>query len=164
MKIVVNPFDPESISAALDALKQYEKDFKQKEAEFLRRLAEIGVRTAQAVFSAADYDGVNDVAVSLEKNENGYSVVASGETVGFIEFGTGVKHQEWDNTGMDYTPPAHGTYGKGQGKNRWGWWFKTGDGATASHTYGNPPAEAMRTARDEMVENVLRIAREVWSA
>ena len=63
---------------------------------------------------------------------------------------------------MDYTPPAHGTYGKGQGKNPWGWWFKVGEGATAKHTFGNAPANAMRTARDEMVERVIQIAREVW--
>lgn len=162
MKIVINPFDKNSINAAVKQLKQYEKDFRQKENEFVRRLAEIGVRTAQTGFSTADYDGVNDVVVSMVKTKDGYSVVASGETVGFIEFGTGVKYPEWDNTGMEYTPPAHGTYGKGQGKNPWGWWFKGSDGATARHTYGNQPAEAMLSARNEMVEQITQIAREVW--
>lgn len=162
MKITVNPFDPKSIDNAIQMVKQYKRDFEAKESEFLRRLAEIGVRVAQSGFATADYDGVNDVVVSMERTSNGYSVVASGKTVGFIEFGTGVKHPEWDNTNMDYTPPKHGTYGKGQGKNPHGWWFKQNDGGRATHTYGNTPAEAMRTARDEMVENVIRIAREVW--
>lgn len=162
MKIVINPLDPKSVSAALEWVKQYKKDFLAKEAEFIRRLAEVGVRVAQSGFATADYDGVNDVVVSLEKNANGYSVVASGNAVGFIEFGTGVKYPEWDNTGMDYTPPKHGTYGKGQGKNPHGWWFKQNDGGRATHTYGNQPAEAMHTARDEMVEKVMQIAREVW--
>ena len=162
MKIVVNPFDQKSITAALKQVQQYKKDFVVKEQEFVRKLAEIGVHVAQVGFATADYDGTNDVVVSMVKTANGYSVVASGETVGFIEFGTGVKYPEWDNTEMDYTPPKHGTYGKGQGKNPWGWWFKQNDGGKATHTYGNMPAEAMRTARDEIVENVLRIAREVW--
>lgn len=162
MRIVINPFDPKSISVALEQVQQYKKDFLEKEREFTRRLAEIGVRVAQAGFATADYDGVNDVVVSMEKTSNGYSVVASGNAVGFIEFGTGVKHPEWDNTGMDYTPPKHGTYGKGQGANPQGWWFKQNEGARANHTYGNVPAEAMRTARDEMVERVTQIAREVW--
>lgn len=162
MKITVNPFDPKSIDEAIRMVAQYKKDFQQKESEFLLRLAEIGVRVAQSGFATADYDGVNDVVVSMERTSNGYSVVASGKTVGFIEFGTGVKHPEWDNTGMDYTPPKHGTYGKGQGKNPHGWWFRQNDGGRATHTYGNTPAKAMRTARDEMVENVIRIAREVW--
>lgn len=162
MKIVINPFDKKSIDAALKTVQQYKRDFEAKEQEFVRRLAEIGVRVAQTGFSTADYDGVNDVLVRLEKTASGYVVVASGESVGFIEFGTGVKYPEWDNTGMGYTPPAHGTYGKGRGKNPWGWWFKSNDGAAAQHTFGNYPAEAMLTARNEMIERVTQIAREVW--
>ena len=162
MKITIDPFDKKSVDTALKKIQQYKRDFLVKEQEFVRRLTEIGVSVAQAGFSTADYDGVNDVVVSMEQTATGYAVVASGETVGFIEFGTGVKYPEWDNTGMEYTPPAHGTYGKGQGKNPWGRWFKGSEGAVAQHTYGNPPAEAMRTARDAVVENVTRIAREVW--
>lgn len=162
MKIVVDPFNQKSIDAALRKVQQYKKDFLVKEQEFIRRLAEIGVSVAQAGFSTADYDGVNDVSVRMEKTATGYAVVASGETVGFIEFGTGVRYPEWDGAGMEYTPPAHGTYGKGQGKNPWGWWFKGSEGAVAQHTYGNPPAEAMLTARNTMIERVTQIAREVW--
>lgn len=162
MKIVVNPLDKSSVEDAIRMLEQYKKDFLVKEQEFVRRLAEIGVRVAKAGFSIADYDGVNDVVVSMERTATGYNVVASGEAVGFIEFGTGVRHPEWDNTGMDYTPPKHGTYGKGQGKNQWGWWFKGSDGAVAQHTYGNPASESMLTARNTMIERVTAIAREVW--
>jgi hypothetical protein len=162
MRIVINPLDPKSVSDALNQVQKYKRDFLVKEKEFTRRLAEIGVRVAQTGFSTADYDGVNDVSVGLVQTGNGYSVVASGKAVGFIEFGTGVKYAEWDNTDMDYTPPKHGTYGKGQGANPHGWWFKQNDGDRARHTYGNQPAEAMRTARDEMIERVTQIAREVW--
>lgn len=162
MKMVINPLDRKSITDALNKVRKYQQDFQSKEKEFVQRLAEIGVRVAQTGFATADYDGVNDVTVSMMPTANGYSVVASGKTVGFIEFGTGVKNPEWDDTGMDYTPPAHGTYGKLQGANPRGWWFKQNEGARARHTYGNQPAEAMRTARDEMVERVIQIAREVW--
>lgn len=162
MRIVIDPFDKKSIARAEALVRQYKEDFAKKEAEFLRRLADIGVRVASAGFATADYDGVNDVSVSLEKTENGYAVVASGSTVGFIEFGTGVRYPEWDNSGMMYTPPPHGSYGKGQGKNPWGWWFRGSEGAVARHTYGNQPAEALRTARDQMVEQVIEIAREVF--
>lgn len=157
MKITIDPLNKASISAALSQIKQYRREFQQKEREFTRRLAEIGVSVAQAGYSVADYDGENDVSVRLVKRPNGYAVVASGKTVGFIEFGTGVKHPEWDNSGMQYTPPKHGTYGKGMGNNPKGWFYAPG-----RHTYGNHPAEAMRTARDEMIERVLQIAREVW--
>jgi hypothetical protein len=161
MKIAINPFDKKSIENAEKIVRQYKKDFEKKEAEFTRRLAEIGVSVASAGFSTADYDGVNDVVVSMEKTATGYNVVASGKTVGFIEFGTGVRFPEWDNSGMEYTPPKHGTYGKGLGARPKGWYFTVGEGASR-HTYGNPPAEAMRTARDVMIEKVTQIAREVW--
>jgi hypothetical protein len=162
MRIVINPFDKKSIENAERIVQQYKRDFEAKEQEFVRRLAEIGVSVASAGFSTADYDGVNDVVVSLEKTATGYNVVASGKAVGFIEFGTGVRYPEWDGSDVEYTPPPHGSYGKGQGKNPWGWWFKQSDGAVARHTYGNQPAEAMLTARNTMIENVTRIAREVW--
>ena len=162
MKITINPYDPESVTSALEQVQKYKKDFLAKEKEFVRRLAEIGVRVAQSGFSTADYDGVNDVTVSLVRSGKKYSVVASGETVGFIEFGTGVKYPEWDDTDMDYTPPKHGTYGKGRGADLGHWWFKQSDEARARHTYGNQPAEAMKTARDEMIEQVTAVAREVW--
>ena len=162
MKIKVNPFDSKSITAAIKQLKQYEREFQQKEAEFVRRLVEIGVSVARVGFSIADYDGVNDVLITETQNGSRAAVIAYGETVGFIEFGTGVNFREWDNTGMEYTPPAHGTYGEGKGKNPHGWYFKQNEGSAARHTYGNPPAEAMLTARDRMIEQVVQVAREVW--
>ena len=161
MKITINPFDQQSISQAIKQLEQYKKDFLAKEELFVKRLAEIGVSVASAGFAVADYDGINDVVVTLEHHGNRAAVVASGETVGFIEFGTGIKYPEWDNSNMDYTPPKHGTYGKGLGARPKGWFFTSGAGSS-QHTYGNQPAEAMRTARDEMIEKVVQIAREVW--
>ena len=162
MKIVINPFDKKSIENAERIVRQYKKDFEVKEAEFVRRLAEIGVSVASVGFATADYDGVNDVTVSMEKTATGYNVIASGKAVGFIEFGTGVRYPEWDGSDVEYTPPPHGSYGKGQGKNPWGWWFRGSEGAMAQHTYGNQPAEAMLTARNQMIERVTAIAREVW--
>ena len=162
MKIVVDPFDKASINAAVEKVKQYERDFQKKEVEFVRRLKEIGVSVAETGFALADYDGVNDVVIAEMQNGPRAVVIAYGETVGFIEFGTGVKFREYDSSSTEYTPPKHGTYGKGKGKNPHGWFYKQGEGAAARHTYGNPPAEAMLAARDEMIQRVTEIAREVW--
>lgn len=171
MKIVVNPFDPKSITEAIRRVKQYEKEFAAKEREFIRRLAEIGVSVATTGFNLADYDGTKDVQVVMRQSGSRAVVIAKGETVGFIEFGTGVKFREYNSTGLEFKPPAHGTYGEGKGANPGHWWFNPGHinpsdkdlgGATAVHTYGNPPAEAMLSARNEMIERVVAIAREVW--
>ena len=161
MKITIDPFNENSVANAIKQLQQYKKDFLAKEELFVKRLAEIGVSVATTGFATADYDGVNDVQVTMTQGGTTASVIAFGETVGFIEFGTGIRYPEWDNSGMEYTPPKHGTYGKLQGAREKGWFFKQGEGAVR-HTYGNQPAEAMRTARDVMIERVTQIAREVW--
>ena len=163
MKIVIDPFDKKSITAAIKELERYEKEFRKKEAEFIRRLTEIGVSVAQTGFSLADYDGVNDVLIAETQNGPRAAIIAYGETVGFIEFGTGVKFREYDSSKSEFTPPPHGSYGKGKGANPKGWYFTQSVGAAGRHTYGNPPAEAMLAARDAMVERVVRIAREVWT-
>ena len=162
MKIVIDPFDKKSIVEAEKMVRQYKRDFEAKEQEFLRRLAEVGVSTAVNLFHMADYDGTKDVQVTMDQSGTRATVTAYGQTVGFLEFGTGVKYREWDGGDTDYTPPPHGSYGKGQGKNPWGWWFTPQEGAKSVHTYGNPPAEAMLTARDNMIMYVTEIAREVW--
>lgn len=162
MKIVINPFDKKSIARAEKLIQQYKKDFEVKEQEFCRRLAEIGVQLAGDIYSVADIDGEHEFSVYLQKTSDGYSVIAEGRTIGFLEFGTGIRNPEWHGDGLDYTPPPHGSYGKGQGKNPWGWWFRGSDGAVAQHTYGNQPAEAMLIARNQMIEQVTQIAREVW--
>lgn len=161
MKITVNPYDIKSINKALKQIEVYRQDFESKEQEFVRRLAEIGLSVARTGFQLADYDGEKDVVVSMNQTGTQATIVASGQTVGFIEFGTGVRYPEWSGDDTDFTPPQHGTYGKGKGKNPHGWWF-TANAGSSQHTYGNMPAEAMLTARDRMIEQVVRIAREVW--
>ncbi len=161
MKIIIDPFDKKSIARAEQLVKEYKKDFLEKEAEFIRRLKELGVSVAEAGFATSDYDGVNDVLIAETQNGNRAAIIAYGETVGFIEFGTGVKFPEWNGSGTEYTPPQHGTYGKGKGANPKGWWFSTSPGS-AQHTYGNMPAEAMLTARNAMIEQIVQIARDVW--
>ena len=93
------------------------------------------------------------------------------------------KRKRWKNTimNMKYTqktrnglinnheyvtkifPPKHGTYGEGKGAQPWGWWYSPADGGKGVHTYGNKPAEAMLAARNEMIEKVTQVAKEVWS-
>lgn len=173
MKIVIDPFDIKSINQAIKQIDEYQREFELKEQEFVRRLAEIGVSVARAKFKAALYAGENDVVVDMNQDGTLATIIASGKAVGFIEFGTGVRHPEWVDTnhageGPPYTPDAHGTYGKGLAKN--GKWVYRGNPGNKGHviaddiviTSGNDPAYAMLTARDKMIEEVTRIAREVW--
>ena len=174
MEITINPLDKKSINKAIKQLKKYKDRIAKKEAEMVRRLAEIGLQVASAKFATAMYAGTNDVQCRIDSNGSTAIIYAEGEAVGFIEFGTGVRHTEYPQD-MDFIPPKHGTYGKGLGANP-GWWDYYGDpgnkghvittksGKTKVRTSGNEPALAMYTATNEMVEKIADIAREVWSS
>ena len=80
----------------------------------LERLTQEGYEVASAGFASAEYDGTNDVTVSVEDRGKIKAVVAVGGTVLFIEFGTGVtypdNHPEARDLGME-----RGEYGHGRG-------------------------------------------------
>ena len=162
MTIKINPYDKSTVEKAIKDIEAYKKDFTEKLHEFIRKLVEIGVDTAQVGFENAQYDGENDVAVTSSQSGNRAVVIAYGEAVGFIEFGTGINNPEWNNEGLGYVPPAHGTYGKGHGNRPKGWFFYPKGDGPAQRTLGNPPAEAMLRARNEMISRVSQVAREVW--
>lgn len=174
MQITINPYDRKSVEKAIKQLTEYKNKLAEKEAEMVRRIAQLGLNVASVKFSRALYAGTNDVRCRVEQNGARATIYAEGEAVGFIEFGTGIRHPEHPGF-ADYKAPAHGTYGKGKGANP-GWWDYNGDpgnkghvittksGKTKVRTSGNEPALAMYEAIINMVEQIVEIAREVWSS
>ena len=161
MKIVINPFDPKSVSEAIKELDRYKRWVQEKEEILRQRLAQLGATVASIEFSRAIYNGTNDVSVRVEDNGRKATIFAEGSAVLFIEFGSGAKygngHPEAGKFG--YGP---GTYSDGpNGKGHWddpnGWYFSHGQ-----HSFGNPPAMAMVHARDAILEQLTAIAREVF--
>ena len=169
-KVITVELSTASINKAIKELEQYKRDLLTKEKRLLEGLASIGVKEASIRFTTAMYDGVNDVTVTLDKTSNGYAIVAEGEAVAFIEFGTGVYH----NSGEPYPIPRPsgvvgiGEYGQGKGKRRA--WFYKGEAGTNGElqkngvvkTRGNPASMPMWYASEEMKNAVLKIAREVF--
>ena len=158
MKITINPYDKTSLDTAIKRLNEYKTDIDNKCNELVRRLSEIGLQIASARFETAMYDGDNDVSVSVSETADGIKIVASGQAVCFIEFGSGVA--------MGYGYPEDqkpkgivgiGEYGKGHGATGKPWYYAHGE-----KSLGNPPAMAMLNARDVMIENIGSIAREVF--
>lgn len=169
-KVISVELSKEGIDNAIKELEQYKRDFLEKEQRLLEGLANIGVREASIRFTTAIYDGVNDVSVTLDKTDNGYSVIADGTAVAFIEFGTGVYH----NSGEPYPNPRPtgivgiGEYGKGKGKRR-AWYYKGAPGSNGEvqqngvvKTRGNPAAMPMWYASEEIRKSILQLAREVF--
>lgn len=156
--IVVNPLDPKSISSAIKEVKRYKAWVLAKEAELRQRLAMLGASVASIQFSRAIYSGSNDVIVRVDDTGSAAVIYAEGESVAFIEFGSGAKYgYGHPNAGELGVGP--GTYpdGKGHWDNPKGWYY-----AHKKHTFGNPPAMAMATAVQEMAAQLTTIAREVF--
>lgn len=148
--------------------------WKDKTRRFLAELAKIGIATADVQFKKAEYDGTNDVLVEQNPvwtSPTTLKVVASGKSITFIEFGSGVhyteEHPKAAELGM-----IRGAYGHGLGKFD-SWRYKGEPGSNGEviregphkgevRTHGNPPARAMYDAGKDMRDNVAKIAKEVF--
>jgi hypothetical protein len=143
-------------------LKNYKREFLEREKRLVEGLAEIGLKEASVRFTTAMYDGTNDVSVHLDVTKNGYVIVADGKAVAFIEFGAGVYH----NGSEPYPNPRPdgnvgiGEYGEGRGKQKaWGY---LDENQELVITRGNPAAMPMWYASEEIKNAVLKVAREVF--
>ena len=165
--------DLNNIDKAIQDVQDYEKEIKRKLGILTERLAELGAKIAKASFENALYAGYNDVEVSVEpvENANGYKVVAKGQAVLFIEFGTGITNPEHPQQGEIPGIVPHGEYGKKRGKQIKGWVYKGVPGNAGKeigegkvHTLGNPPSRSMYQATKDMQAKVYEIAKEVFSS
>lgn len=151
-----------SINSAVKELRQYSAWIQDKEKELRSRLAMLGATVASIKFSRAIYNGSNDVSVRVDDTGSVAVIYAEGESVAFIEFGSGKKygygHPQAGEFGFGPGTWSDGPDGKGHWDDDRGWWYGSGQ-----HSYGNPPAAAMYSAVKEITENVTRIAKEVFS-
>lgn len=160
--IHLDPFDPASVQAAIKEIEDYKKWLEGKAQELVKRLADMGVVNVSLGFARAVYTGDKDVDVTVEQRDaNTYAIVASGETVLFLEFGAGVIYgYGHPNPTVDGTAMGPGTYPSDNG--HWndpkGWWIPGG-----GHTYGNPPSMTMYQTGKDLRENLEQIAKEVFS-
>lgn len=160
-KRIVVPLSEYGIQKIQDELVVYRKWQEEKARELAERLASLGATVASIRFSRAVYTGKKDVDVTVEELPNGYKVKADGESVLFIEFGSGVTY--------GYGHPEAGEFGMGpgtypDGKGHWddpkGWYLPKSAGG--GHTFGNPPAMPMYEARKAIEQELPRIVKEVF--
>ena len=160
-KRIVVPLSESGIQKIQDELTVYRKWQEEKARELAERLASLGATVASIRFSRAVYTGKKDVDVTVEELPNGYKVKADGESVLFIEFGSGVTY--------GYGHPEAGEFGMGpgtypDGKGHWddpkGWYLPKSAGG--GHTFGNPPSMPMYEARKAIEQELPRIVKEVF--
>lgn len=163
MKLVIN------VDLSLSGINELKKSLEdcqdwlgRKTDELAKRLADMGAVQASLNFSRAIYTGPEDHEIEVvPKGENCYAVRASGETVLFVEFGSGL---------IGYGHPEVNGYGPGTypGVGHWddpnGWWIpREKNGGHSQHTYGNPPNMPMYNTVKELERDLERVAREVFT-
>ena len=159
LNIEVNLFDQASLKRAAEQIRAYEKRFREKQEIFVKRLADECVKVIQAKYAPPQPYAGQQVDIEVNAVFEGLSatIVASGETLLFLEFGTGVTHRE-----ASYGPFKHGTYGQGKGRQKiWGFYLN-GDKESLVLTSGNDPIEAFPAAERRIEEIFANVAREVF--
>ena len=169
-KVIKLDLTTQSIDAAIQAVNEYKKWIEEKSKELLEELVRLGYEISTFNFTWAAYDGTNDVSVTWEtRGENRVAVVATGNAVLFIEFGTGITFPDDHPLAAD-NGMIRGEYGKGYGGNPAGWNYK-GDPGTygvvekngSVHTYGNPANMSMYLTMRDLERDFAEIARRVFN-
>lgn len=172
MKIEIE-LSSQSIDKAIEKMYLYEEWVVNRRKEFIRRLAEVGVDFASVSFQNAQYDGKNDVTVSMEVvDDRKVKIVASGVATFFIEFGTGITYPD-SHPMKPEGVLGRGEYGKGMGKfSSWEYYGEPGtngrivgesDKGTLIKTQGNPANMCMYNTYKELLDRIYSIAAEVFS-
>lgn len=157
MKAITLELSPASCNKALKELEKYQKEIKPRLDEVCKRIAEVGRDEAQHFFDMAE-NGNGGTAVSVSKIDNGYSVIAEGEKVYFVEFGTG--DAVTGSHGFQTSVPIYsGSYSETheQKYSVYGYWYYGGEKLTETPIYA-PMFHAEKKMREEMP----RIVREVF--
>ena len=158
---------------------RYQNTFEQKMHDFAETLAGYGIFIAKAEFRAADYSGTNDAEVSdapVWVDDHTLQIVASGESVMFIEFGAGAFYPD-DHPAASANGAIRGAYGHGRGANP-PWIYRGEKGVSDAEpvldkngnerdglwwTRGNPANKPMWNSAEEMRKNILDVARAVFA-
>lgn len=151
-----------NVKAVLDVAEKLRRmEWEAKCKELCRRLTEIGAVVVNSAYDVIQYTGDKDYHITVEPTENGYQILASGESVLFLEFGAGVTygygHPQAQEFGMGpgTYPPTNPQHPHWNDPN--GWYTPAGE-----HTYGNAPSMGMYYASKAMKEQIESIAQEVF--
>ena len=153
------------ISECLQELTQYQNTLTTQVEKFCIELAKVGIDAAYSILNTDDRVG-GDYVTYERQNASEYIVVAQGEQVAFIEFGVGVIGQSggypsdklpagWQYNAM-WSPWAHDL----EDPDRWFYYEEDGQ---LNNTKGTLPVGFMNHASEVMRQQVLEIAKKVFS-
>lgn len=159
--IEFDPFDVQSINKAIAEIKKHETWRKQKITEYIRKLCELGAAAAQQTYGGS---------VQVSVTPDGKGIIAEGDQVVFLEFGTGVKttdHELSKPLSIEIMP---GSWSEGpEGKHTWSTWLNGGyykgrwlQRRFEEYPYNTEPRPGLYEAYKAIVANQERIVQEVF--
>lgn len=159
-----------SIQNAIKQLRVYQKSLVSKNEEFVRRLTELGVPVIDQNIATAQGDSDKNHNTYIKVNSFGdfsqATLVCEGIDLLFIEFGAGIRY----NTPAGTSPHPKGqelgytigSYGQGKGKNdSWTYYSESGEWV---RSYGTEATMPVYKASMEIMQNIRKIAKEVFSS
>lgn len=159
-----------SIRNAINEIEVYKRQFIERNEVFVRRLAELGIPVIDQNIAAAQGDSEKKHNTYIKVNSFGsYSeakLVVEGSDLLYIEFGAGIRYN--GSAGTSPHPKGEefgytiGSYGKGQGKNDF--WFYYADTGETVMSHGTEATMPVFRASQEIIQNIRRIAREVFGS
>lgn len=185
MKVIVDVTDQDSVDDAIEILEDYLRWLDKVCEEIVERMAEKAKEIASSEYETQDYAGVKDFYVDYDISKEGSAVkatvYANGQSVLFMEFGTGLFKASAPFEVLDLVSGAdaivaHGTYGQGKASNPQGWTYYGSPGSNPpSGTYemkgrdgvvrtmGNDASSAMwhakKAMKDALMEAVMEVGR-----
>jgi hypothetical protein len=159
-----------SIQDTIKQLRAYQKSLVSKNEEFVRRLAELGIPVIDENIALAQGDSDKNHNTYIRINNfGGYSqatLVCEGSDLLFIEFGSGIHYNTPAGTsphpkGQDFGYTI-GSYGKGNGKNDS--WVYYADSGEWVRSYGTEATMPVYKASVEIMQNIRKIAKEVFGS
>lgn len=147
------------IEAVIKNITGYYGDLEATLKEICYRLAVMGCDIARAAYiqGAIASRQYEETEVEVVPTDSGAMIVASGQSVFFLEFGAGVfaSSNEMNTEGLDTSP---GSWSKDHLKmfSEHGFWVHKGD-----FYEGILPFPGMNMAREEVLKNIETVAKEV---
>ena len=154
----------------IDELKNYQKSLRSKNEIFIKRLCELGIPVIDQNILAAQGDSDKNHNIYIKINSFGdYAeahLICEGIDLLFIEYGEGIHY----NGAAGSSPHPNGeefgytigSYGQGKGKNDS--WVYVSDSGEWVRSYGTEATMPMYKASVEIIQNIRKIAKEVFSS
>lgn len=159
-----------SIQSAIKQIENCRDKLIRKNREFVKRLGEVGIPVIDSniAVAAGDSDKTHDAYIKINSfgDYAQATLIVSGKDLLFIEFGAGVHY----NGAVGSSPHplgsskgyTIGSYGKGNGsKDAWYYYADTGEIVKSQGTQATMP---VYKAGVEMRQQMLKIAKEVFSS